>query len=140
MVGDSRRATVGCGLLVLLIAGGCGGDDRPDVYEATGEIIYQGQPVEGAQVMFMPAAARQATGTTGADGRFVLSTYGTDDGAVAGEHEVTVAKMVKANPNDTSSYPEMRAAIPVKYNNPRTSGLKAQVNESGDNHFLFNLE
>ncbi|MEX1224712.1 MAG: hypothetical protein WEA31_09215, partial [Pirellulales bacterium] len=102
---------------------GCGGSDQPRAYHATGEVVYQGQPVEGAQVMFMPAAARQATATTDADGNFVLSTYKTGDGAVAGEHEVTVAKMVKADPNDTSSYPEMRAAIPVKYNNPRTSGL-----------------
>jgi len=126
-------------LAATVVCLGCGGSDRPERYTVTGEVVYQGAPVEGAQVMFMPADARQASGSTDSAGKFELTTFDAGDGAVAGMHDVTISKMVQANPNDTSSYPELRPALPPKYSKPGMSGLKAEVTPDAENHFRFEL-
>lgn len=136
---NNSLTQLGLILSAVVVCLGCGGDDRPDLYAVTGEVVYQGAPVEGAQVMFMPADARQASGSTDDNGKFELSTFDPGDGAVAGMHEVTISKMLQVNPSDTSSYPEMRPALPPRYSNPGTSNLKAEVTPDGENHFRFEL-
>jgi hypothetical protein len=65
---------------------------NPPLVSATGQIIYQEKPLEGAVVSTRHAGGkvRGATGWTDKEGRFTLQTdiNGYVDGAYAGEHRV----------------------------------------------------
>jgi len=65
--------------------------------EASGVVLCEGKPVQGAQVYFAPKMTGKSAEVgkpgfafTDEAGRFVLSTYGTGDGAVVGTHVVRV--------------------------------------------------
>jgi hypothetical protein len=109
--------------------------------EVTGTVTYQGAPVEGARVMFHSEAGRPATGTTDAEGRFELMTFEPRDGAIPGQHKVTVTKRVEVDdPNQPDSpYKMVREMLPARYGNPERSGLTASVEPGGDNDFRFEL-
>jgi hypothetical protein len=148
------------GFACLLIAAAiCGcGSGHPNVVPVSGAVTYQGQPVSGAQVNFMaPGAARAAYGVTDAEGKFRLSTFGTDDGALIGSHIVTVAKptetvtgagMSADDPDggyaaamaQAAKSPAVKSELPDKYANAQTSGLTAEVTQAGPNEFTFPLE
>jgi hypothetical protein len=60
-------------------------------------VTIDGRPFATGKVMFSPMAksgevnvGKPGFGRLDADGRFVLSTYADDDGAVVGEHSVTI--------------------------------------------------
>ena len=141
---------------------GCGGSDAPSVAPVTGVVTYQGKPVAGATVNFIKEGApRSGVGITNAEGRFQISTFANNDGAIIGDHVVTVVKKAVtadlAQPTATGATPEdmmkrMRAEaekpaekvktdeLPVKYANPTVSGLKAIVSpEASKNDFRFEL-
>jgi hypothetical protein len=88
----SSIASLALGACWLL--GGCtGAPDRPATVPVRGSVSYQGKPVAGAAVAFLAKGApRPAIGTTDAQGNFRLTTFTADDGAVPGEHLVTVEK------------------------------------------------
>ena len=65
--------------------------------EASGTVLCEGLPVQGAQVYFSPKMTGKSAevgkpgfGITDIAGRFALSTYGNQDGAVVGSHVVRV--------------------------------------------------
>lgn len=86
-------------LVVLLILGGCGrASYMKDVAPVTGFVTLDGQPVTEGYVTFTPQVSegsdpldsgKAASGTIGSDGKFVLTTYSNEDGAVVGHHKVT---------------------------------------------------
>jgi hypothetical protein len=144
------------GLLVVLA--GCGsGAPRLATVPVSGSVKYKGQPVSGALVSFASVGApRTATGLTNAQGEFKLTTVNTDDGAVAGEHTITITKST-AVPTDLPKSPEEYAkamqgtkaakppgadstsgALPSKYSDPGLSGLKRTVVAGESN--VFNIE
>lgn len=86
---------------LFLPLSGCssGQAEHYDVVPVSGVITCQGKPVANATVNFTPqgsdAAAegrpgRVALGITDKDGRFQLTTYENNDGAIVGKHLVTV--------------------------------------------------
>lgn len=139
--------TVACALL-----SGCGGGG-PTLTSAKGRVTYNGKPVAGASVTFMPTeqGAQVASGVTDAEGQFSLNTLGRP-GAAQGQYQVGVVKATSQG--DTSSLtpddmkkmvdakkkPQSKSEIPVKYAGPQTSGLKATVTaEASKNQFDFSL-
>ena len=83
-------------LPIALLLAGCG-DGKLATFPATGTVTKGGKPVEGASVMLFPQGGSTQfqelvppRGVTGPDGSFVLSTYGTEDGAPAGAYKVTI--------------------------------------------------
>ncbi len=143
----------------LIAATTCGcGPSHPDLVPVSGAVTFQGKPVVGAQVTFMaPDAARAAFGVTDAEGKFRLSTFGTEDGAVVGNHTVTVAKPTETGSGETMSpddpdggyaaamaqaaaRPAVKSELPAKYADPQTSGLTADVTAAGPNEFTLALE
>jgi hypothetical protein len=76
---------------------GCGtGGDFPTA-PAAGKVICEGKPVPHVMVFFEPLEAgksaivgRSAFAIADAEGKFVLSSYGKNDGAVIGKHRVRV--------------------------------------------------
>ncbi len=134
-----------CGRIILLTAcaalvAGCG-DERPDTLPAGGMVTYNGQPVAEARVMFMVEGGRPASGMTNSEGRFELMTFEPGDGALPGEHKVTVTKketvVDPAKPDDP--YAPMRDLLPARYGNPTKSDLSAKVEAGGENDFTFDL-
>ncbi|MCR9291153.1 MAG: DUF4198 domain-containing protein [bacterium] len=83
--------------LVVLLCGCGGGLEKFPVAKVTGRVVCEGKPVPHAMVFFEPIAKGGSAivgkaGFADADenGEFVLSTYGTGDGAVVGKHNVKV--------------------------------------------------
>ena len=159
----SFRLTV---LVLLWLTAGCsgGGADRPETVPVTGAVMYNGSPVQGAQVSFLSEGApRAATGVTNEKGEFQLSTFDINDGAVIGEHVITVTKITGEATTDvadpramtgdpsamTNMYQERMGAqgeisgpkteLPQKYSNPKTTTLKETVTAAGPNSFVLQL-
>jgi hypothetical protein len=71
-----------------------------ELAEVTGKVTIEGVPFTEGKVMFAPVAkegeinaGRPAFGKLSSDGTFTLSTYEPDDGAVIGDHWVTVIRV-----------------------------------------------
>jgi len=83
-------------LFLAFVAAGCSPAGIPTNH-VEGIVTVDGQPLEGATVRFVPAAAdgNVATGTTDAQGKYLLTADGglPQKGAIAGDYNITVVKM-----------------------------------------------
>ena len=110
----------------------------------SGTLTYEGSPLEGFQVTFLPTDGRRAaTGVTDSNGKFTMGTNQAGDGAPPGLHKVAIVwagtgasgtpgnEEVIDNPADL---PKPPVEIPKKYQNADTSGLTQDVpkNELSD--------
>jgi hypothetical protein len=114
----------------LLLALGIGimgcGDGRPPRVAVSGIVMIDGQPLTRGTVKFVPETGRPSFGRIGQDGRFTLTCYDGDDGAIPGKHRVQVS----ANRGISDSKIEWFA--PRKYADFRTSGLEIEVTDPVD--------
>lgn len=141
-----RAATAHCftasvSVALMLASVGCGppANEFPTA-PARGIVTYDGAPVPMGTVMLTPTGnGPPATGNIAEDGTFVLKTYGEDDGAVLGDHGVTITALDigDGSPEDINSAP--KELVPPKYGNANTSGLSATIVE-GENTLEFRLE
>ncbi len=143
MFGLLRSRVVSSVGLVLILAGLSGCESSSDLAQTAkvqGMISYQGKPVTTGTVMFIPVAGGPpATGQIQPDGSYVMKTYFSADGAVLGEHKVTITALDMGTglPEDEATEP--KPLIPEKYSRDATSGLTATV-ESDENQIDFPLE
>jgi len=137
-------------LAALLPAAGLGcGSGRPPTARVEGEVTVAGRPLPTGRIIFYPAEGRSATGAIEPDGGFRLTTYDPGDGALLGEHVVTVTAMQVTGTAPRSFEEELRGQgmetgearwlIDPKYGRRETSPLRATV-ERGGNRFRFDLE
>lgn len=148
------RISILCALGVAVV--GCGGDG-PELARVKGKVTYNGQPVAGATVTFMPTTGPLATGVTDSSGEFTLTTTGKP-GAVLGKHRVGITKMAAAGeggaagmtPDDMKKMQmeqmkgggdeTVKSEIPEKYADPKSSGLEATVSSNAsENEFEYTL-
>ena len=133
-------------LLVLLLGlAGCGAKQMP-LGKVSGVVTHDGQPVSSGVVHFLPEAGPAATGKLDEQGRYRLTTYQANDGAVTGHHQVFFTPIVPeaeftdaeyvANTAKPAEIP--RDFLPDDYLAPATSGLTAEV-KSGSNQVDFAL-
>lgn len=108
---------------------GCDQGDRLRTYPVTGTIAYpDGKHFSGGNQSFIVFESiehgNNATGVIEADGTFSVGTYEPNDGAVAGDHRVSISP-----PTPTGDPDQMRAVplIHSKYRNLDTSGLQVTV-------------
>lgn len=146
----------------LVLAGltlvGCGG---PGTIPAEGTLMVDGKPLEGVVVLFKPKTpeGKPASGTTDADGNFVLTTEINGDGAFPGEYSVGISKYesegpelpTDVDPNDPNSMDAVyealdkqgrgsksKSVIAKRFNSPDTSGISATVSDNAEeNKFSF---
>lgn len=126
---------------MLIAAMGCGSSQDGFNYQpVTGKVTLDGQPLAGATVAFIPQSTslesgRPSTGMTDDSGVFTLKSMGGQDGAVVGEHVVSIS--TKLVDNDTK---ELLAeeTVPMRYNN--RSELTFTVPSSGTDMADFELE
>jgi hypothetical protein len=150
------------GVALLLFAGCSGGDEgtNPKTYPVTGTVTMGGSPVAGATVSFQLAdGSRSAVGITDDGGKYKLTTFAADDGAVPGDYKISLFKLegdkVAAapagqlasgelsedyDPNVKPATAAPKHLLPAKFANGATSGLTAKVAESGENKFDFDLK
>ncbi|MGC1275250.1 MAG: hypothetical protein WBC44_16210 [Planctomycetaceae bacterium] len=128
-----------------LAAAGCGGgpDDAPEIAAVSGIVTVKGQPAADLNVTFHPeSGGRPATGVTGPDGTFTLTTLNTGDGAPVGTSKASVTAAGGEVMGDSGppmpgmeGYAEYMQAqaekIDPKYADPATSGLVYTVPEDG---------
>src|SRR4051812_24314393 len=92
-----RVVAVGLSLVFAFATVGCGGDaNMPKLGKVSGKVTYKGQPVTSGHIVFTPAAGKggdtgqTATGEIESDGSYTMTTFNTGDGAILGQHIVTV--------------------------------------------------
>lgn len=121
-----------CSLLLIafiIISVGC--DRGLQLGPAEGTVTLDGQPMEGASVIFTHVeGGPAATGSTDAQGRFKLRSVNRE-GAKVGEHKVTITKKETLNlgPFGPTSPEGIKIIwhVPEKYSKAETSGLTATV-------------
>lgn len=129
-------------LLALGLLAGCGSKGAEyTVAPVKGKLTCQGQPVKGGQITFRPVQAvggktgitgKPATAEVKEDGTFVLSTYGKEDGAVVGKHEVSYLPAVTG----AQSYQEKPQPSPYAGRVPKPRQVEVK---NGRNEFTFEL-
>lgn len=150
-----RRAAIAVSMALGLLALGCGPSDGLTVYPVQGMVTFEGEPLEGAIVVFLPdESGRAASGRTLSDGSFQLATSGAQQsGAMAGDYHVTIRKEVDVDANGNpidygngdagpASKPQTRgktiSVIPNRYGEVEKTDLTATVTK-GNNLFTFEL-
>jgi hypothetical protein len=155
------RPIVFCGMmLTMAFASGCGGKDRLPVAPVQGRVIYQGQGVPNATVVFFPVGdAAERVGKmrpfadTDGEGRFTLKTYVAGDGVPPGDYQVCVVILAggdrrggerkDASDDDEASAtprPNVLLSIRKKYASVETSGITLTIHEGENNLDPFVLE
>lgn len=120
--------------ICISILSGCGSGNG--LAPVTGRVTLDDKPIEGAAVLFQPdSGGVPATGVTGANGEFELTTSGLGSGATIGKNGVSVAKTVSVQPNrkiEDSEIVPMKSETPVRYASPKTSGISIDVKPGMD--------
>jgi len=123
------RALVLSPLLAASCLFGCGGPSQPaDRAPVAGTVTYNGSPLPAGTIGFQAADGITKTSAMIKDGQFKT------DRAPLGELTVTVntASVQAGNP---AAY----VPIPERYLDPKTSGLKATIDEKGATDLSFAL-
>jgi hypothetical protein len=155
----TRRSAAGFVLLglVSLVLSGCG--DELGRVEAGGVVTYNGAPLEGATVTFVPTAKEGGVAgdaITGPDGKFTVNSAG-GAGLPPGDYKVVIVKMQSsgfqgATPEETQekmmqmmmkgpTKAQRTSAIPEQYGEAEKTPLKATVTDDpAKNQFEFTLQ
>ena len=162
------RATRAAIVLACLVMG-CGptaeGDAaRQKVYKVRGKITMSGGAVANAMVSFSPKSKQPvATGRTGADGTFTLTTYDAEDGAAAGDYVVLVTKEAAVAASSAVGHEQFKSgavdgakmhanlsgggggegsasSLPSKYGSSAQSDLAVTVKPDNSNEFNLELK
>jgi hypothetical protein len=104
-----RVAAASIAAAVFVAAAGC--SDTPyELAAVSGKVLVDGQPFTQGKVIFTPLAkgvdhmaGRFAIGRVDANGEFTLGTYKPEDGAVVGQHWVTLIR-VEPEPDDMGEF------------------------------------
>ena len=163
------RTLISLAIVAILVVGifGCSepGSSVKTV-PVEGKVLLDGSPVDGATVTFTPtwSEGRTAVGTTDSNGEFTLTTAGVGPGAMPGSYKVAVSKTTTVSADSSSATSEeegmkeiekmmqggsevgpaapleSKDELPAEYSSPDTSGFTAEVKESGENNFVFELK
>jgi hypothetical protein len=98
------------------------------VSPVSGTVVFEGQPPEGASIIFHPlddSLTIRPRGVVGADGTFELTTYLPADGAPRGEYNVTLEwkKLVEFD-GDYAAGPNL---FPAEYASPASTPVRVTV-------------
>lgn len=146
--------------ILLLTVTGCNSSTDPALVPAGGVINYQGRPLPGAKVTFVPEKmGGLAMATTDSAGKFKLKT-GVESGVAVGSCKVSVMMMEGSDegglpksmtPEDMQKMQiegklqtmladrEKKSLIPKRYGNAESSGLTYEIKASGENQFTIDL-
>jgi hypothetical protein len=137
----------------MLVALGC----SKGLVRVSGKVTLDDKPLEGAEVSFVPdGGGHAASGFTGSDGTFRLTTYTTGDGVEPGDYKVTVIKkeesslptgpsgqdpevakemMKKFQQGQGNKGPKKTTTLPAEYSDPAKTKLRCKVPPDGSVEF-----
>jgi hypothetical protein len=139
------------GLGIVFGLAGCRGDSgRPPLGKVTGKVTLNGQPVTSGSVIFTPIAGQggntgqPAIGQIEPDGSYTLTTFNTGDGAILGQHAVTVetrdmSKFTPPTKGQRIKYELPKSLTPRKYADPQTTPFRFTV-EPGSNTINLDMK
>jgi hypothetical protein len=146
-------------LLLLCLFTGCNKGGLPGLVPASGQVLYDGQPLAESTVTFHAAARnsnlRGAFGTPDSEGEFTLMNLHPKDGIEPREYIVTVSKLKKppaASEEDVRKFmrgegppppppsTRMEHEISPKYHSPDTTDLKFVIGPQGDKNIKLELK
>jgi hypothetical protein len=136
------------GLGLVYHLSGCSADpNMPKLGKVSGKVSYQGKPLDAGRVVFTPVAGKGgesdqgASGEISSDGSYEMTTFNTGDGAVLGQHIVTVVvqkgEMPKPDADGHINYVLPKNATPAKYATADKSPLRCTVVAEG---MTFDIE
>jgi hypothetical protein len=112
------------GLLWVLVAvSGC--NRHPTRVPVSGTVLIDGEPLKQGNISFVPKVGRPSTGKID-KGRFTLTCYDGNDGALLGTHHVQVAA------NRIISDSKIEWYAPPKYADFRTADISVDVTQPVD--------
>jgi hypothetical protein len=112
------------------------------LHPVSGEVVYNNKPAAGVIVYLLPTSAplpagvpQNPHGVTGADGRFKISTLGTDDGAPEGSYQVVLLW----RPESAESEEEVTTDKLFGWYDAKHSKLTVEVHPGGTSIPAFKL-
>jgi hypothetical protein len=135
-----RRLIVSLGVTIAIVAlSGCGRPGTSPTAAASGVVLYKGAPATDVRVIFTPASGRPAIGQTDAEGRFVLTTFVPNDGAVPGVHKATISDRKRNWQPDPTTKQTTPTRFPEKYQSAPTTPWSFEVKSGEDNEFKLEM-
>lgn len=136
---NGGRAVAVIGLLsVACLTLGCG-DGRSKRVPISGQVLIDGEPLTVGTIRLIPENDRPSVGEIGPDGRFSLTTYEDQDGAILGTHKVTVAAREILSPSSQRWHAPKEYLVPsdltVNIDGP-TEDLKIELTWNGGKPFV----
>lgn len=127
-------------LVLLSGLSGCS-DGRLPTYPVTGQVVFEdGSPAHVGTVEVKSRDHKiQARGTIDKDGVFHLTTYKTDDGAVAGKHDCVVVQMVMTE-ELANFQPSYEGVVDPRFGSYSTSGLSIEVSAKQENFVTLKVK
>jgi len=126
---------------LCLGAVGCQKNDaRIATFPVSGKVLKNGNPINYATVVFHPLNASDESsgnprGVTNPDGTFTLTTYDGNDGAPAGDYQVTIQQWLTEKPEEGP-----KNQLKPKYSDPKTSQLTAKISEGNNAPITFSVD
>jgi hypothetical protein len=136
-------------LMLMFSMTGCGTDgDYPQMTPVTITVMYDGQAIEGATVLFSPTNSENpsAQGRTDASGKASVRSFAEREGVLPGSYRVAVHKSaleggqeVDDPDADPGFQPEVVNQLPERYASVSTSDLSIEVVLNGPVEQTFEL-
>ena len=117
-------------LVLLIFLTGCGSGGKVSL---KGKVTFadDGSPVSAGTVALVGANGKMSRGDIKEDGTYVVGTEKATDGLPPGSYQVFISSALKTIPIDAEkgqfNYEQL---IAKKYEDPKTSGLTIEVNDS----------
>jgi hypothetical protein len=124
--------------LVMAVAGCSGDPGMVTAVPASGTVKFDGKPLESGSISFVPEKGRPASGAI-KDGKFTMTTYTENDGAIPGKHAVAVTSYKEVQIRGASE-PQQVPTIPEIYLKPTTSGIAIDVPPGGKTDIAIDLK
>ena len=128
-----------CGAALLAAFAGCG-SDNPDGIPVSGEVSFQGKPLDQGAIEFTPLdASHRMSGAPISEGEYSIPA---EQGLSAGKYQVRItstaggAEVDPDQPPGESGTPA-KERIPAEFNTQTKQ--EVEVKEEGDNTFKFEI-
>ncbi len=132
---DSFRFLPTVALAVLSLSNaGCSSESDPKAFPVTGSVIVNGKPAAYAKLTFRPAREDQqdlrAFAKADENGAFTMLVPLPEDEEDAVEYHVAISWRIPQNPRDRNDPDYGEELLPRKFQDPRQSGLKVDIDPS----------
>ncbi len=117
----------------------CSKHDGLSPVPAGGTVTLKGEPLASGNIQFYPTSGARPAGGGIKDGKFTLTTYEGNDGAIPGKHNVSVTAYKDVKVAGQSELQQV-LIIPENYANPGTSGISVEIPPAGNTDLKIELK